>query len=162
LPESQRREFLLEEYKKALRVRAKVKYVSAFSMFDNNNSLLYWLIFCTNNLRGLEEMKKAMWKVDGTGGFRFSDRDNPDQFKLLNETFDQRWLAEELSDKLTGRTLSVSDVREYVLIQTPCCVFKDALKFLEYSDPPRIEVVSPPAARRRGSFKEESIQVRFV
>jgi hypothetical protein len=49
--------------------RAEAKFVSSFLMFDKNELPLYWLIFCTNNLRGLEEMKKAMWHVDKTVAF---------------------------------------------------------------------------------------------
>src|SRR5437868_4508331 len=65
LPESDRRKHLLDSYKAAIRdpKRGGAKYVASFSMFDRNDMPLYWLLFCTNSLRGLEEMKEAMWEV---------------------------------------------------------------------------------------------------
>ncbi|MHC4402364.1 MAG: three-Cys-motif partner protein TcmP [Planctomycetota bacterium] len=161
VPESQRRDVLLTEYKKALRSRGGTKYVCSFTMFDRHDSPLYWLVFCTNHLRGLEEMKKAMWKVDTTGGFHFSDSDNPAQLRLLKDTFDQTWLAEELSVKLAGKTLTVGQVKEYVLTETPCCLYKRALSALECSSDPKVEVLNAPPKRRRGTFSEEHFKIRF-
>lgn len=164
LPQERRRVFLLEEYKKALDLRAKVKYVSSFAMFDKANQLLYWLIFCTNSLRGLEEMKKAMWKVDDSGGFRFSDRDEPGQLKLLRDEFDQEWLADRLAGNFPGQDVTVAQIRKYVLTATPCYLFKPALKSLEMSKDPGLTVVRAPAGRRRGTFKDddwEQIVLRF-
>ena len=77
LPDRQRREELLSLCKAALRNRARAKYVVTFLMFDNKGQPLYWLLFCPNNVRGLEEMKKAMWSVDKSGEFRCSDREDP-------------------------------------------------------------------------------------
>jgi three-Cys-motif partner protein len=164
LSESDRRVRLLGSYKNALRTRAKVKYVCDFSMFDKNNKPLYWLIFSTNNLRGLEEMKRAMWKADETGGFKFSDKNHPDQLTLLNQEFDQGWLAEELGRKFAGKTMTVAQVREFVLTETPCYLFKVALKSLELRKDPVIRVVACPEKRRPGTFPDpdlENISIRF-
>ncbi len=162
LPESKRRVFLLEEYRKALRGRGNASYVHPFSMFDSEGRLLYWLVFCTNNLCGLEQMKKAMWKVDDTGSFRFSDKDNPAQLRLLNDEFGQEWLAKELAARLMGRTLTVDEIKAFVLVETPCCQFKPALKALECSAPPGVEVLDPPAGRRRGTYPDKhNLRIRF-
>ena len=163
-PENRRRALLLDKYKWALRERGNADYVVSFLMFDRNKSPLYWLLFCTNNLRGLEEMKKAMWHVDKTGGFRFSDRDDPDQLRLLEDSFSQQWLAEELAARLSNRTLTIAEVKEYVLVETPCYLFKAALKLLETSKQGKLTVVSAPAERRPGKFPEEKLSdivVRF-
>jgi hypothetical protein len=163
LPERERRACLLETYKGLLRTRADVGYVSTFAMFDKSGCLLYWLVFCTNNLRGLEEMKKAMWKVDNTGSFRFSDKDNPDQMRLLKDAYDQDWLAGELALKLAGRDLTIAQVKEFVLTETPCYLFKPALKILESNKQPGIDVTAP-SGRRRGTFPDrhcEQILLRF-
>ena len=160
MPERQQREQLLEKYKAALRTKAGAKYVVSFLMFDNNSRPLYWLLFCTNNLRGLEEMKNAMWFVDRSGSFRFSDRDDPGQLKLLNETFDQPWLAEKLSDRLAGRTMSAADIKEYVLAETPCYLFKGALKSLEAAK--TALVINAPTGRRPGTFPDDLLNdIRF-
>jgi len=162
LPEQQRRNQLLEKYKAALKSRAEAKYVVSFLMFDRNNLPLYWLLFCTNNLRGLEEMKKAMWAVDKTGEFRFSDRDDPKQLQLLHQSFDDHWLADELRTRLKGRTMTAAEVKEYVLAATPCYLFKTALKSLELSED--ASVIHAPIGRRKGVYKDEhlnEIQFRF-
>jgi three-Cys-motif partner protein len=162
LPESERRIFLLEKYKESLRHRGNAKYVCAFSMFDSRNQPLYWLVFCTNHLRGLEEMKKAMWSVDDTGEFRFSDNDNPDQLRLLRDEFDQGWLADHLSLHLAGKTLTVGEIKKYVFCDTPCYLFKEALKLLEVSEPARIKVVKAREKRRRGSYPDDDMEIQFL
>jgi three-Cys-motif partner protein len=161
LPGPDRRTHLIESYKQALRARGNAKYVWSFSMFDRNDSPLYWLVFSTNSLRGLEEMKRAMWNVDKTGAFKFSDSETPQQLKLLDDTFDQDWLAEELNHRLGGQEMTISRVKEYVLTQTPCYRFKRALEILETDPNPGLSVVSAPVTRRRGKFPDESIIVRF-
>lgn len=158
MPESERRRHLLESYKDALRRRGNAKYINSFAMFDSSDRPLYWLIFCTNSLRGLEEMKKAMWKVDGTGGFRFSDRDDPRQLKLLTDEFDQPWLAETLLTKLAGRRMTVAELKEYVLTTTPCYQFKKALQTLETDVDPSIRVIKAPQGRRRRTFLDDNLR----
>jgi three-Cys-motif partner protein len=164
MPERDRRAHLFNAYKNALKERANARYVYAFAMFDKVDRLLYWLVFCTNSLRGLEEMKRAMWKVDESGSFKFSDNDNPDQLELLNAAHDQNWLAEELCAQLAGREMSVADVKEHVLTRTTCYLFKAALQSLETGKKQRLELVRAPARRRRGTFRDEDLDeivVRF-
>ncbi len=152
LPERERRQRLLELYKAALKNenRGDVKYVVSFLMFDKNGSPLYWLLFCTNSLRGLEEMKKAMWYVDKTGEFRFSDNDAPGQLQLLKESFDPAWLAEELRSRLAGRTMTAMEVKEFVLVETPCYLFKEALRKLESNK--TAKVIAAPVGASRARF----------
>ena len=159
LPERSRRKFLLDKYKVALKdpKRGNAAYVTSFSMFDKNDQPLYWLIFCTNNLRGLEEMKRAMWDVDKTGEFRFSDQDNPNQLTFFNMSYDQEWLAEELAAKLVGRSLSVYQVKEFVLTDTPCYLFKAALKSLETRKPKAVTVVKQPPGRKPGTYPDDQL-----
>jgi hypothetical protein len=113
-------------------------------------------------IRGLEEMKKAMWSVDRTGNFRFSDKDNPDQLKLLDESCSQSWLAEELHGRLKGREMTAAGVKEFVLTDTPCYLFKEALKILQSDKPERIRVVKAPIGRRRGEYKDEDLDEIIV
>lgn len=154
-----RRNFVKESYKNALRERAKAKFVLDFAMCGDDGSVLYWLFFCTNNLRGIEEMKRAMWKLDDSGAFRFSDKDDPDQLRLLSGCT-QDWLANELSRDLRGRTLSVEQIKEFVLTETPCYRFKQALKSLEKVD--RLEVRDAADGRRFGTFPSDQMSVKFI
>ena len=163
MPERDRRDYLLKAYKKAILDRAHAKYVHDFAMFDRAGRLLYWLVFSTNNLRGLEEMKKAMWKVDSTGSFRFSDKDNCDQMTFL-DAYDARWLADELAERLAGQEMTAARIKEYVLSETPCCLFKKALESLETGKKPRLRVVRAPEGRRPGKFPDKNldhIMIRF-
>ncbi len=159
LPEHERRRYLLDQYEAALKdpKRGNAAYVTSFAMFDRNDQPLYWLIFCTNNLRGLEEMKKAMWAVDDTGTFRFSDQDDPSQLKLFKQAYDQAWLAEELAVRLAGGTMSVYKVKEYVLTDTPCYLFKEALKSLEVGKRKRVRVNKAPAGRKPGTYPDKQL-----
>lgn len=166
LPEDRRRAGLLDRYKSALKdkKRGHAKYVSSFLMFDNHGQPLYWLVFCTNNLRGLEEMKRAMWSVDKTGNFRFSDRENPDQLTLLDESCSQEWLAGELTRLLGGRKMTVAEVREFVLTDTPCYLFKAALKALECGQPTLAKVIASPVDRKPGTYPDgmlDKIAIEF-
>jgi three-Cys-motif partner protein len=170
LPEAKRRSCLLDRYKAALKRRvqeggAEGKFVASFLMFDRNEQPLYWLVFCTNNLRGLEEMKKAMWFVDKTGSFRFSDQDNPDQLRLLDDSFNQDWLAEELRARLAGREMSVLAIKEFVLTDTPCYLFKAALKKLEVGPMKSATVLQAPQGRKPGTYRDQilhQIILRFL
>lgn len=162
LPEKERRDRLLALYKAALKDRAGTKYVVSFLMYDKNDVPLYWLIFCTNSIRGIEEMKKAMWKVDETGEFRFSDRDDPSQLALLSKAFDDAWLADELIEKLGGKTMSVTEVYEFVLVETPCYLFKSALKAIEGKS---MTVVAAPPGRKPKTYPDEhwdAIKAKFA
>ncbi len=163
LPELQRRQHLLEAYKTALRNRGGAKYVVSFLMFDRDGKPLYWLLFCTNNLRGLEEMKRAMWSVDRSGGFHFSDHDHPGQLSLLGELFDQEWLANQLLSQLAGRTMTVLDIKEFVLTETPCYLFRDALRSLEMNK--TLTPVAAPLGRKPGQYPEDrlhAIKLQFA
>ena len=160
MPGDQRRTFLLKLYREALITRGGSKYVLDFAMYGRNNTLLYWLFFSTNHIRGLEEMKKAMWSMDESGGFRFSDRDNPGQLLLL-KGLDDTWLAEELSRRLAGKTLTVEEVKNFVLTETPHYLFKGALRKLEMES----KVMKPEApriGRKPGTYPDEDLGMKLV
>lgn len=147
-----------ETYLKALRERAGAAYSYPFVMRDATDRVIYWLFFCSNNIRGLEEMKKAMWTVDRSGGFEFSDKHATALGKLFQ--YGDGELANDLVAAHDGKELTVSCVREYVLVQTPAYKFKEALAILERTG--RLEPIDPPAERRVGTFNDPELRVRFV
>jgi len=107
-------------------------------------------------------MKEAMWSVDRTGDFRFSDQDNPTQLDMFSKTFDDAWLADELRSRLAGKTLTVAQIKEFILTQTPCYLFKSALQSLETGK--HVVVVKAPTNRKPGKYPEpqlEQIELRF-
>jgi hypothetical protein len=144
-------------YLAALRNRAGAAYSYPFAMRDPNDRVIYWLFFCSNNIRGLEEMKEAMWKVDRSGGFEFSDKHARSVGTLF--AYGDTELARDLFKALDGQTLAVGEVEEYVLVNTPACNYKRTLGNLERTG--RLEAIDPPPGRRQGSFSDQNMRVRF-
>lgn len=55
------------------------EFVRYFELRDNDDRVVYYLFFASNNGTGHHKMKEAMWKVDPLGDFSFSDATNPNQ-----------------------------------------------------------------------------------
>ncbi len=144
-------------YMTTLRKRGSAEYTFPFAMRDHSNRVIYWLFFSTNNIRGLEEMKKAMWTVDSSGGFEFSDKHSTQLDQLFSADTD--WLADRLFAEFENQVRTVGEVKEYVLTKTPCYLFKEALQVLERSD--RLERIDPPQGRGRKSFANEIMKLHF-
>ena len=158
LPAGERAKALLDRYKDALQTKGNVNYVSNFSMHDSKGQLIYWLFFCTNSLRGLEEMKKAMWKVDQSGTFRFSDAANPGQESLfLNCGYTDEWIATEMSKRFAGQTIKGSRFMEEVLVNTPCVHYKGAFQILW-----RGKQIRCPGVTGRAPAFADSLQIEFL
>jgi three-Cys-motif partner protein len=155
----ERAAFMLRTYRTALATKTGSEYVWQFTMLDEADSPLYWLFFCTRSLRGLEEMKKAMWRVDPRGGFRFSDKDDPSQTHLFAEYTEQS-LGGELTQRFAGRTITVGEIEAFVLSETPAYRFKDCLKGMEESG--HIRPINPLPGRRKGTFADKRMRVEFL
>jgi hypothetical protein len=72
--------------------------------------------------------------------------------------YDEAWLAEELAIRLAGKTMSVYKIKEYVLTDTPCYLFKTALKSLELGKQRRITLVKAPPGRKPGTYPDEQLE----
>jgi three-Cys-motif partner protein len=158
MPGRERDHFMLATYMRCLRERARARFVWQFAMQDRNERLLCWLFFSTNHIRGLEEMKKAMWKIDKTGGFAFSDKEGFGQLKFLTAYSDTQ-LGDDLARSLGGKRLKVAEVKEWVLTQTPAYKFKAALADLEKRG--LLKVINAPHKRKAGQFPDESLLLEF-
>ncbi len=145
-------------YTTALQERGGAKYTFPFAMKDFNDRVIYWLFFSTNNIHGLEAMKKAMWAVDRSGGFEFSDKHSTQLDKMF--PVDNEWLANHLFTEHRNQTMTVGEIKEYVLTETPCHTFKDALAHLERNK--KLKPVNPPQGRKRCHFPDEEMKVHFV
>ena len=137
-------------YLEALRTRGGARYAYPFAMRDSNHRVIYWLFFCTNNIRGLEEMKRAMWDVDRSGGFEFSDKFVSDRSSMFE--YGDSDLAKDLLADLKGKSLAVKDIGEYALVNTPAYKYLEALQAMEREG--QVRPIAPPAGRRAGSFKD--------
>ncbi len=115
--QKQRLQELRNLFKISLR-NQKVAGIIPFSMFDSSAKILYDLIFLTSIRTGFLKMKEAMWKVDDSGGFRFSDADHGDQLRLkfLVNHEDNLWAI--LMDKFHGQKVSGLDIKNFVCYET--------------------------------------------
>jgi len=104
-------------YKKQLEKHAK--YVRSFKMINKFNKTGYFLFFATNNLLGLKKMKAAMWKVDPSGFFKFSDATyNPNQTLLFEHKPNFVLLKRILIDEFKGKRISIEQLEHFVVVKT--------------------------------------------
>ena len=160
----ERRRFFHDLYLRQLREAAGADYVRSFEMRNERDRVDYYLFYATNNLRGLAKMKEAMWKIDESGEFSFSDTTDPNQAVLFEPEPRYDLLQRRMLERFAGREATVGEVKEFVLAET---AFREThykrhvLRLLELADPPSIEAVDPPARRRRGTYPDKSLGLRF-
>jgi len=129
------------------------KYVRSFEMINNMNKVTYYLYFATNQLKGFEEMKKAMWKVDPRGSFRFADTTDAGTRFLLSFGEDSKYKdqAEIIYSHFKGQTATQEQVRTFCIEHTAFpTLWSSSLKILE--DNEQLLVTTP--RKRKGTFPE--------
>jgi len=140
-------------YKTQLEKDARIRFVRSFMMINKFNKLDYFLFFGTNNELGLERMKEAMWKVDETGAFQFSDVTHDPKQSVLFELKPQfSRLKKDILFEFKGKEVSIGDLETFVIQKTAFLrshIRKNILDKMEISDPPEIEVYSPKKRRKR-------------
>ncbi|GHO96557.1 hypothetical protein KSF_066050 [Reticulibacter mediterranei] len=158
----ERRRLQHDLYRHQLLAVGHARYVRSFRMRNEHNATDYYLFFGTNSIRGLEEMKRAMWGVDQTGGFEFSDFSNPFQPLLLTEP-NYADLQRMLTENFKGQVVSVANIKEYVLAETPFVIFKqEALRPMELTSPPKIRVINPAPKRIKGRYPLDDMLIEFL
>lgn len=154
-----RRDSLHNLYQEQLKNQANARYVRSFCMRNRNNATDYYLFFATNSLLGMEKMKQAMSGVDPTGAFIFSDFTDPNQMQLFSEP-NYSELERLLSKHFKGKTVSIEEVKEFVIADTPFYKYKaEALKLMEAAS--KIEVISADPRRRKGTYADGKTHIRF-
>ncbi|TMB69882.1 MAG: three-Cys-motif partner protein TcmP, partial [Chloroflexi bacterium] len=113
----ERKTFLIDLYLTQLR-SAGMQYARGFEMLDTGNRTEYFLIFATHSIEGLKAMKAAMWKVDPTGRFEFSDATVSSQLTLFAPEPSYQQLRELLVGRFAGRSVSISAIEEFVVVET--------------------------------------------
>lgn len=135
------------------------KFVHSFEMRNRANSTDYFLFFATNNLKGLEKMKEAMWRVDGTGSFQFSDhRDAHGSMYLFSDQPNLDPLRVAVSNRFRGQQVSIGDLTDWVIAETeflPKHLKRPVLAPMEAEG--TLTVVNPGPKRRRGTFSDGTI-----
>ena len=153
----QRRRAIHDIYLSQLKIAAK--YVHSFAMLNKGNSTDYFLFFATNNLKGLEKMKEAMWKVDDTGSFQFSDHaDARGLMSLFSAHPNLVPLREAILKAFKGRQISIEGLHDWVIAETeflPTHLKRPILAPMEEAG--EVSVVNPSAKRRKGTFSDGTI-----
>lgn len=161
----ERNRFLHDLYMKQLRANSGARYVRSFQMRNASNVTDYYLFFATKSLRGLQKVKEAMWKVDETGEFTFSDATDPNQSVLFEKEPQFEDLKQKILKQFSGKEVTVEEVEDFVLVKT---AFREThyktqiLRPLELADPPQLEVINPPPGRRRGRYGQKTLRLRFL
>jgi three-Cys-motif partner protein len=135
-----------------LSLRRAARFVRTFRMRDENDALIYDLFYATNHPLGHTRMKEAMWHVDASGGFSFSDGLDPNQSVLFkpNAGLD---LAPRLWAQFRGQKLYAKTILEHVENETPFLAkhCREALILLEEGSCPGAGQVVVDALKKDGS-----------
>jgi three-Cys-motif partner protein len=142
---------------------AGARYVRSFTMVNERNRVDYFLFFATKNLLGVRKMKEAMWRVDRSGEFRFSDATDPDAPSLFGSQPDFISLQRAFLQRFGTSWTPLETLFEFTIAETPFLPShaRTVLREADKSQPPTIEV-GAPKDRRGGTFPEgRGIRVRF-
>ena len=162
---SARNRFLHDLYARQLHDAACTRYVRSFQMRNDRDVTDYYLFYGTKNLLGLTKMKEAMWRVDESGEFTFSDATDPNQMVLFTKEPQFAILRKQMLDHFSGRQATVGGGEEYVLAHT---AFREThykrqvLRPMELSDPPDLRVITSPPNRRHGTYRDRALQIEFL
>ena len=148
-------------YQQQLR-EAGAKYVRSFKMSNDRDNTDYYLFYATKRIEGLKKMKEAMWKVDTSGDFSFSDATNPDQLVLIAREPQLDLLAREISDRFKGSETTVGAVEEFVLAETAFreTHYKGILRGMERIEH-SMEPIDALPHRRPGTFSDPGLKLYF-
>ena len=137
-------QFLRELYQRRLmdtKDGVAAKYTRYFTMKDDKKKTIYDLFFATNHSKGIDAMKHAMWAVDQSGAYSFSDATDPGQEMLF--TTEPNWdqLFDLLAAKFKGEKVRWAVVEEAIR-RTPFRIMKTPLK-QEAKKKARFKIVHP-------------------
>lgn len=157
----ERIKFLHDLYQKQLRQAAGAEFVRSFAMRNERNTTDYFLFFATNNELGLRKMKEAMWRVDESGTYTFSDATDPNQSLLFTAEPDRPLLTRLIVEKFAGTETTPSGIERFVVRSTAFreTHYKKVLQGLE--DAGKIVPINPPAKRRRGTYADMNMKIYF-
>ncbi|KJC64482.1 three-Cys-motif partner protein TcmP [Agreia bicolorata] len=147
--DANRMPFLHDLYRRQLAAQCGFRYVRSFQMVNSGNRTGNYLFFGTRSLKGLDKMKYAMWQVDPTGNFRFSDMLN-NQAVLFDVTPDFTVLEDALLLEFSGQTVDIDDVVTYVIEFTPFHAGHVKMKTLKPMQ--AAGRISSPNQKRAGQF----------
>lgn len=146
----------LATYRDAM-LRAGFQYRLNFQVVPRTGQSLY-LVYGTNNGKGVEVMKEAMWKVDNMDGMSFRDPRTRGAVALgqlaLWEAAElaQPELRELISQRLGQGAASLEDLERWLLLETARWRKQDARTAVKQMQEAGIVVVSPRGRLTRASI----------
>ncbi len=144
------------------RLKREAQFARSFEMLNMGNRTDYFLFFASNNLRGLEKMKEAMWQVDKTGTFQFSDyTDVRRSLNLFGDEPDYDLLKNIIVERFKGKDLSIEDLGDFVVAETPFLRTHFKTRILRPMEAAgELSVVSAKVGRKKGTFPVDTV-MRF-
>lgn len=144
-------------------LRQIAKHVRSFKMLNKNNGTDYFLFFASNNIKGLEKMKEAMWKADPQGEFSFSDYT---EARGLMNLFDEPafdLLKSQIVAKFAGLEVPVETVKEFVIGETAFLASHFKTQILKpMEDAGELEATRKDSKRRRKSTYPDGTWLKFL
>lgn len=157
----ERLKFLHDLYQRQLAQAAGASFVRSFAMRNERDTTDYFLFFASNNELGLRKIKEAMWRVDESGTYTFSDATDPDQSVLFAAEPNRALLKRQILERFRGLEATVNDIERFVVRDTSFreTHYKKVLQSLEASG--EIVPIEPPSTRRRGTYADINMRFRF-
>ena len=153
-----RAKFLRTLYQRQLETEVGAEYVRFFTMKDGKDKPIYDLFFATNHPSGIDAMKDAMWKVDQSGGYSFSDATDPQQVTLFTDTPNWNHLFDTLQANFGGTEQRWVVVEEYIR-RTPFRILKRELQAESARQHSRFTILNSTGIRR-GTLDSNTV-IRF-
>lgn len=148
----ERGQFLHDLYERQLRTVCSMAHVQSFAMVNEKGRIGNYLFFCTRNLQAFDKMKTVMWKLAPGGDYRFEDRLANQPVLFGSADLDTGPLQDDLAAHFSGKTVSVKEVVDYVVAETPYYSGQVKTKTLK---PMQAEGrISSPNQRKSGQFPE--------
>jgi three-Cys-motif partner protein len=151
-------QFLLSLYRSQL--QKATRFIGRFDMRNRKDRQIYSLFFASNNAKGFQKMKEAMWSVDKAAGAMFSDRDPRGVFQFDLFGLDPLW--SEMKTRYANQLVRMGELETWVVEETDYLP-KHLREVLRERDTAcEIEVVSQPGYKmRQGTFKVGRVSIRF-
>lgn len=91
------------------------RYVTHMQMRGSNGALKYVLFHATNNEKGREKFKEAIWSVTPDGSFSAHERRNPNQMILVEPEPDLDPLRQSLEDHFKGKHVRMKELYDWLI-----------------------------------------------
>jgi len=122
------------------------------------------LFYATQSLKGVQKMKEAMWKVDPSGEFKFSNATDQNQMVMFGDP-PFEILRVQILERFSTREVAVQEVEKFVLAETAfreTHYTRQVLATLKKSSPPGLIPINPRPARRPATYEDPMMRIRFA